>query len=121
MKYLDTLMINNLTLPCIIGVFESERIEKQLVIINITLFVNTQKAGKTDKIQDTVSYHDIAREVSEMVEASQFYLLEKLAQEIATICLKHKLVKKVRIHVEKPKAIKLARSSAIEIMRINEK
>ena len=45
---------------------------------------------------------------------------KKLAQEIAKVCLKDKKVKQVTVRVEKPKAIKLAKSSAIEIIRKND-
>jgi D-erythro-7,8-dihydroneopterin triphosphate epimerase len=117
MKQLDTLYINDLVLPCLIGVFENERKEKQQIIINVALGVDTQKAGKSDDLKDTVNYHDISLKIIELVEKSQFYLLEKLAQEIANICLRNKLVKQVTIRVEKPKAVKLAKSSAIEITR----
>lgn len=120
MKNLDTLFINDLTIPCIIGVFKHERNEKQIVIINIALSVDTKKAGESDNINDTVSYHEIAQEVTEMVSDSQFSLLEKLAQEIAAICLKDKRVRQVKVHIEKPKALKLAKSSAIEIIRTRE-
>ena len=120
MKNLDTLYINDLTLPCIIGVFEHERKDKQLVVINIALSVDTKKAGETDDLKDTVSYHDIAHEVAAMVSESQYYLLEKLAQAVADVCLKDKRVKQVKVHIEKPKALRLAKSSAIEIIRYNE-
>jgi len=120
MKQLDTLYINDLIIPCIIGVFENERKEKQQVIINVALSVDTQKAGKSDDLKDTVNYHDLSQQIIQMVENSKFYLLEKLAQEIANLCLKNKLVKQVTIRVEKPKAVKLAKSSAIEIIRNND-
>lgn len=117
---LDTLFINDLTIPCIIGVFDYERMEKQNVIISISLFVDTKKAGETDNLKDTVSYQTIAKEVGDMVSKSKFQLLEKLAQEVANVCLKDKRVKQVKIHIEKPKAIKIAKSGAIEIIRSNE-
>ncbi len=120
MKQLDTLYINDLIIPCIIGIFENERKEKQQIIINVALSVDTQKAGKSDDIKDTVNYHDLSIKIVNMVEKSKFYLLEKLAQEIANICLKNKLIKQVTVRVEKSKAVKLAKSSAIEIIRNNE-
>jgi D-erythro-7,8-dihydroneopterin triphosphate epimerase len=120
MNQTDTLFINDLTIPCIIGVFEQERKDKQLVVINIALTVDTKKAGLTDDLNDTVSYHDIAHSVTNMVSNSQFKLLEKFAQEVANICLKDKRVKQVKVHLEIPKALKLAKSSAIEIIRNNE-
>lgn len=120
MKQLDTLYINDLIIPCIIGVFENERKEKQQVIINVSLSVDTRKAGKSDDLKDTVSYHDLSLKIIELVENSQFFLLEKLAQKIADICLLDKRVKQVAIRIEKPKAVKLAKSSSIEIIRNNE-
>jgi len=117
----DTLFINELVVPCIIGVFDQERKEKQNVIISIALSVDTQKAGQTDDIKDTVSYHDIAQEITTMVEVSHYYLLEKLAQAVADICLKNKRVEKVTVHIAKPNALKIAKSSAIEIIRYNDK
>lgn len=118
---MDKIFINDLTIPCIIGVFDAERKEKQQIIINIALSVDTRKAGKSDKLKDTVNYHDLSLQIVELVENSQFFLLEKLAQKIADICLKEKKVKQVTIRVEKPKAVKLAKSSSIEIVRTNNK
>jgi len=117
----DTIFINDLVVPCIIGVFDEERTEKRNIIINIELSVDTRKAGKTDDINDTVSYADVTNAVAKMVATSQYKLLEKLAQEIATICLQGNQVEQVKVHIEKPKALKLAKSSAIEIIRYNAK
>ncbi|HWY79605.1 MAG TPA: dihydroneopterin aldolase [Candidatus Sulfotelmatobacter sp.] len=114
---LDTIFINDLIIPCLIGVFDYERTGKQNLIINIELFVDTHTAGKTDNINDTVSYSDITKSVTEIVSNSQFYLLEKLAQAIADICLHDNRVKQVKIHIEKPKGLKLAKSAAIAITR----
>lgn len=118
--FVDTLFINDLTIPCIIGVYEHERKEKQLVIITIALSVDTRIPGKTDDLKDTVSYQKIAHEVENMVSNSQYQLLERLAQAVADICLNDKRIKQVKVRIEKPKAVKLAKSSAIEIIRYNE-
>ena len=117
---LDTLFINDLIIPCILGVFDYERTDKQNVIINIELSIDTKKAAKTDDVNDTVSYHDIANQIYDMVSNSQFSLLEKLAQAVADSCLQDKRVAQVKVHIEKPKALKQAKSSAIEIVRHND-
>jgi D-erythro-7,8-dihydroneopterin triphosphate epimerase len=116
----DTLFINALTVPCVIGVFENERKKKQPVVISCELTVDTRKAGETDDINDTVSYHDIANDIYEVVSKSQCQLLEKLAQIVADICLKNKKVKRVIVLIEKPQALEHAKSSAIKIIRANE-
>src|SRR6266550_4329825 len=97
MKNLDTLFINDLTVPCIIGVYESERSEKQHVIINLELSIDAKKAGESDELKDTINYHEIAKQVAEMVSATEFFLLEKLAQAVADVCLNYKMVRQVKV------------------------
>lgn len=116
----DKLSINELLVPCIIGVFENERKEKQNVSISLELSVDTHKAGQTDNISDTVSYHDIANDVYRLVSESHFQLLEKLAQTVADFCLKDKRIQQVVVHIQKPQALKHAKSAAITITRTNE-
>ena len=116
----DKIFINDLILPCTIGVFDFERKNKQNVIINIALHLDVSKAGKTDAIEDTVNYQDIVNAVSKKVETSKYHLLEALAEMIAAICLKDKRVKQAHVKIEKPKAIANAKSSAVEIIRKNE-
>lgn len=116
----DKIFINDLTLSCIIGVFDFEREIKQNVIINIALHLDLSKAGKTDDINDTVSYHDIVLEVTKKVEGTKFHLLEALAEVVAEICLKDKRVQHAHVKIEKPKAIPNAKSSAVEIVRKND-
>ncbi len=120
MKQLDTIYINDLTVKCIIGVFANERKKKQPIIITIALSIDTRKAAKTDDLKDTVNYHDLYLEVADVVSQSKYNLLEKLAQTIADICLANKKVKQVVVRLEKPNAVKLGRSSGIEIIRNNE-
>ena len=116
---LDTIYINDLQIPCLIGVFDYERTSKQMITINIALSVNLQKAIETDNVNDTVSYQ-LYTDIVKLIEKSEFFLIESLAGVIAQRCLKDKRVKQVRVHIEKPKAIKLGRSSAVEIIRTNE-
>lgn len=117
---LDTIYINDLQLPCLIGMYDYERKSKQTVIINIALSVDLRKAAETDDINDTISYAFYTK-VIELVEQSEFFLLEALAGAIVKICLQDKRVKQVKIHIEKPKAVKIGRSSAVEMIRSNEK
>jgi dihydroneopterin aldolase len=116
----DKIFINELTLSCIIGVFDFERKLKQNVIITIELHLDISTAGKTDDINDTVNYQAIVDDVTKTVERSQFHLLEALAERVAAICLKDNRVKHAHVKIEKPKAIPNAKSSAVEIVRKNE-
>jgi FolB domain-containing protein len=114
---LDRIYIKDLLIRCILGIYPEERRDKQDVIINITLHADLSAAAQSDDIDDTVNYKTIKKEVVEMVQQSKFYLLEKMAEEIATIALQDSCVCRVDVMVDKPGALRFARSVAIEISR----
>lgn len=116
----DTLFINDLTLPCTIGVFEHEQQTKQTIIINLALSVNTPTAGQTDDIKDAVNYYHLYQEIISLVETSHYHLLESLAGALAKKCLADKHITQVKIRIDKLKALPRAKSAAIEITRTNE-
>ncbi len=113
----DKIYIRDLLVRCIIGVNDEERHEKQDVIINITLYADLRKACRNDNIDDTVNYKTIKLNVLSMVEQSSFFLIEKLAGEIAIVCLKDPRIMKVKVSVDKPGALRFSRSAAVEILR----
>ncbi len=113
----DRIFIRDLTARCILGIFPEERVKPQEVLINLVLFTDTRQAGKTDCIEDTVDYKAIKNKVLELVEQSSFFLVEKLAQQIADCCLNAEGVQKVQVTVDKPGALRFARSVAVEIIR----
>ena len=70
-------------------------------------------------IDDTVDYRALKKQILAMAEQSQFLLIETLAQAIADICLEHTRVQQVRVLVEKPAALRFARTVGVEITRTN--
>lgn len=116
----DRIHIRDLMCRCIVGIYPDERREKQDVIINITLWANYRAACRTDDIADTVDYKTIKKQVIKMVEESRFQLIERLAEEVAGICLANPRVEKVAVSVDKPGALRFARSVAVEIVRERE-
>lgn len=114
---MDRIHIRDLTLRCIIGVYPEERRDKQDVIINITMVGDFRAACESDRLEDAVDYKAIKKEVVALVESSSFNLIEHLAEKIADICLRHPRVKEVTVSVDKPGALRFARSVAIEITR----
>ena len=114
---LDQIHITDLQLRCIIGLYPEERREKQDVILNLTLFADLRQPGNTDDLRDTVDYKSVKKAIRDLVESSSFKLVEKLATEVARICLKPAVVQRVRVRVDKPGALRFARSVAVEIER----
>jgi FolB domain-containing protein len=113
----DQIQIKDLLLRTIIGINEEERRNQQDVLINITLFADARAAGASDDTEDAVNYRTITKRVIAMVESSRFFLVEKMAAEIASICLDDPRVERVRVRVEKPGALRFARSVGVEIDR----
>jgi D-erythro-7,8-dihydroneopterin triphosphate epimerase len=117
---MDRILIEDLLARCIIGVNPDERREKQDVAINIILECDLRAAGKSDRFEDTVDYRGIKKRVLAMVEVSQHFLIEALAERIAGICLENPGVQQVTVTVRKPSALRFARSVGVEIVRTRE-
>ena len=83
----DQLHIRELRLRCIIGIYPEERRAAQDVEINITLYADLRRACQSDDFADTVDYKAVKKRVVAFVEASEFGLIERLAQGIADLCL----------------------------------
>lgn len=114
---MDRILIRDLSARCIIGVNAEERREKQDVLINLSIHVDLRKAGKTDRFEDTVDYRALKKRIFALVENSNCYLIEALAEAIAQMCLTDPSVFQAQVTVEKPSALRFARSVGVEIIR----
>lgn len=113
----DKIQICGLSLRTVIGINPEERRNRQDLLINITLHADARPAGASDNIEDAVNYRTLTKQVIRLVEGSSFFLVEKLAAEIAAICLQDPRVEAADVRVEKPGALRFARSVGVEIHR----
>ncbi len=114
---MDRIHIRDLALRCIIGVYEEERKQRQDVIISIALHADLTKACATDNFQDALDYKAVKQKIVALVEESRFFLIEALAEAVAGACLEFDGVERVDVTVEKPGALRFARTVAVEITR----
>lgn len=112
----DQIHIKDLLLRTIIGVTDEERRAKQDVLINVTLYTDHTVAA-SDNIDDVVNYRTITKQIIDLVENSRFFLVEKMALEIANICLADSRVGRAVVTVEKPGAVRFARSVGVTVDR----
>ena len=113
----DRILIKDLHLRTIIGINDEERSDRQDVLINLIVETDTRRAGKSDDIADAVNYRTLTKQIIELVETSRFLLVERLAEEIAGLCLSDVRVERVSVTVEKPQALRFARSVGVSIER----
>jgi len=114
---MDQIHIKDLLVSGIIGINPDERVNKQDILVNATLSVDTRTASMSDDIDDAVNYRTITKAIIAHIEAGEPMLVERLVQEIADICLSDGRVDRVEVTVEKPGALRHARSVGITIVR----
>ena len=86
------------------GVFDTERMQGQEFVLDVTVLLDTRDAAATDDLRRTVDYGRLARGVCDVVEGEPVALIETLAQRIADRCLAEDRVEAVEVTVHKPHA-----------------
>ncbi len=105
--------IKNLRVRTIIGIYEWEREHLQEVVVNVDMEFDGSQAVKTDAIEDTVNYKALKKRIIHEVEASDFQLLEKLADHILNIVMDDSKVQNAAVEVDKPHALRFADSVSV--------
>ena len=113
----DRIAIRELAARCILGIDDEERRERQDVVVNVVIHADLRHAASSDVFEDTVDYRAIKKRVLSLVEGSSFHLLEALADAVARACLEFRGVERVDVSVEKPGALRFAKSVAVEVTR----
>ncbi len=114
---MDKIFIVDLPIKCIVGVYPEEREFEQELIFNITLLLDLSVSCYSDNVKDTIDYEIIENKVIQFVKKSNFELIETLAEKISLKILEFELISSVIIRIDKPNALKNAKSAAIEIIR----
>lgn len=114
---MDKVIIHDLLVRGIIGVNDWERTRAQDILINIVLFTDTHRAAETDNIADCVNYSTMSKRIQAHAESAQRLTVEALANDLARLCLEEKNVQRVVLRVEKPGAVRFAKSVGVEIER----
>lgn len=114
---MDRVLIQDLRVQGILGVNERERNTPREILINVTLFTAPRPASYPDTLAGCVDYSQLAKDIRALVETARRFTIEALAEDVADLCLKQAEVRKVMIRVEKPGAVKAARSVGVEIER----
>lgn len=113
----DRIEIRDLLLRGILGINPEEREKKRDILINLTLYTDLRPAGKSDDIACTANYRTMTKRVIEHVENVGRCTVEALATDVARLCLEDPRVTRVRVRIEKPGALRFARSVGVEIER----
>lgn len=113
----DKIFLEDLKVPCIIGIFNWERKKTQKVLINLEFPADIRKAARHDDIRSALDYKKISKQTRRFVETSRFFLIETLAEKTAGMILREFPLAWIKVRVSKPGAIRGARNVGVEITR----
>lgn len=114
---MDIIFLGNLEASATIGIYDWEREIKQTILLDIEMAFDIKKAAETDDIQYTLDYKTVSERVVSFVEQSEYFLVEKLIEEISTILLTEFDTPWVKITLNKKGAISRAKDVGIMIER----
>ena len=86
------------------GVFEHEKREGQVFLVDLVLGLDTRPAAASDDLHDTVDYGSLVAQVKAEVESDPVDLIETVAERISGVCLLDTRVQWVRVTIHKPGA-----------------
>lgn len=115
---MDRIFIRDLLVRGIVGINPEERTNLQDVLVNVEMWADLSAAAASDDIADAVNYRTVAKEIIRHVEEGDPMLVERLASEIADLCLAADArIAEVEVTVEKPGALRFAESVGVTVHR----
>lgn len=114
---MDTIFLNDLRVETVIGIFDWERKVRQTISIDLEMAADIRRAAATDAIEDTLNYKAVAKRLIGFVEASDFGLVETLAERIAEIVVTEFDVPRVKVTLHKPGAVRGSKDVGVIIAR----
>ena len=113
----DSIRIRGLKVEAIVGVHDWERRLPRPVVIDLELATDAARAARSDALKDALDYAGVAKAVDDFVGASQFQLVETLAERLAEKLRADFGVAWVKLEVHKPGAVPGAQDVSVAIER----
>ncbi len=107
--------VKDLRLRTYIGIKEEEILNRQDVLINLTILYPAQEAVEVNDIERALNYRTITKAIISHVEENRFALLERLTQELLDLVMQHPQVRYAEVEVDKLHALRFAESVSITL------
>lgn len=108
--------VKNLLVRTYIGFNPEELVNKQDVVINLEIEADVPaEAIEADEPEGIFDYKTITKKIITLVQDGQFKLLEVLTQRILDTIMEDNLVRRARVEVDKPHALRFAESVSCEM------
>ena len=112
-----TVLIKDFIINEIIGIHKHEKINKQKIIFNITINVNQNTIPNENNLSSIVDYEKITNKLEFLAKNKNYNFLESLAEDSFKEMFVDKRINSINIKIEKPNAIKNAKSVGVEVFK----
>ena len=116
-KYKRKVSIKNLILKISVGLHDFEKKKKQRVRFNIDISTDSNIKPNNNNLASIVNYEDTINKITYITEKKHHELLEDLAENIFDMIFRNKLVKKIKLRIDKIDIIKKVDSVGIEVQK----
>lgn len=114
---MDIVFIRDLRIDATIGIYPWERRIKQTLAIDLEMAADNRKPAASDAIEDALDYKAVSKRIKAFVEASEFQLVETLAERIAGILREEFAIPWLRLCLSKPGAVRGSAAVGVIIER----
>lgn len=109
--------VRELEIMASVGVYEIEHRYEQRILVSLELDVRDDYDGVSEVLSHVLDYSKVVADVEAIAQSKHFKLIETLAEQMATACLRDGRVVAVRVRIEKPDILPACRGVGIEIER----
>ena len=114
---MDIVYIRELEIETVIGIYDWEREQKQMVSLDLEMGTDISLAAGSEDIEKTLDYKAVAKRLIEFVEGSEFFLVETMAEKIAQIVMLEFSVPWLKLRLGKPGAVTGSKDVGVIIER----
>jgi dihydroneopterin aldolase len=117
----DVILLQGIQVPAALGVTAAERSQRRPVLLDLEVRSDLRRAGRSDRIRDTLHYRHIFQVVEDVAGNQEHKLVEALGERIARAVLAKFDAEAVTVTVRKPTPIAgVLRHAGVRITRTRE-
>ena len=114
---MDIVFIDQLTVVTTIGVYDWEQGIQQKLVLDVEMAWDNRQAAASDDVNHCLSYADVAEAILQHLNHNRFALVERVAEEVASLLMTRFNTPGVRIKVSKPGAVAQAAQVGVRLER----
>jgi len=118
------IVLNDMTFPIYLGVYDWEQEKKINININIDIVIDSNKIIGNFDLKNTVDYEALSCLISNYISDKRYALIEELTYDLLILIMdNHEIIKKMEIAVKKNRPIDIISSAEVKLitMRKNNK